>query len=74
MPKILHSLLPKSLHFWLPFTRKCFDAHDIYAFEPIFKACVPHCHDLEDALKHQLDELVKEGVLDTLPHDWYLVK
>ena len=20
MPKILHSLLPKSLHFWLPFT------------------------------------------------------
>lgn len=54
--------------------RKCFDAHDIYAFEPIFKACVPHCHDLEDALKHQLDELVKEGVLDTLPHDWYLVK
>ena len=22
MPKILHSLLPKSLHFWLPFTRE----------------------------------------------------
>ena len=21
MPKILHSLLPKSLHFWLPFTK-----------------------------------------------------
>ena len=24
MPKILHSLLPKSLHFWLPFTRIAF--------------------------------------------------
>lgn len=51
--------------------RKCFDAQELYAFAPIFKACMPYCSDLEDALKQQLDELVKSGVLDALPHDCY---
>ena len=51
--------------------RKCFDAQELYGFAPIFKACMPHCSDLEEALKQQLDELVKSGVLDALPHDCY---
>ena len=51
--------------------RKCFDAQELYAFAPIFKACMPHCSNLEEALKQQLDELVKSGVLDALPHDCY---
>jgi hypothetical protein len=54
--------------------RKCFDAQELYAFAPIFKACMPHCSDLEDALKQQLDELVKEGLLDALPYDCYSMK
>ena len=51
--------------------RKCFDAQELYTFAPIFKACMPHCSNLEEALKQQLDELVKSGVLDALPHDCY---
>ena len=54
--------------------RKCFDAQELYAFAPIFKACMPHCSNLEDALKQQLDELVKEGRLEVLPPDCYRVK
>jgi hypothetical protein len=54
--------------------RKCFEAKELYAFAPIFKVCMPQCENLENALKHQLDELVKDGVLDTLPHDCYSVK
>ena len=44
--------------------RKCFDAQELYAFAPIFDVCVPECEDLENALKQQLEELVKEGVLE----------
>ena len=51
--------------------RKCFDAQELYAFAPIFRACMPHCSNIEEALKQQLDELVKSGVLDALPHDCY---
>ena len=29
MPKILHSLLPKSLHFWLPFTNVLFKTNNL---------------------------------------------
>ena len=54
--------------------RKCFEAKELYAFAPIFKVCMPQCKNLEDALKHQLDELVKEGLLDALPHDCYSMK
>ena len=54
--------------------RKCFEAKELYAFAPIFKVCMPQCENLEDALKHQLDELVKEGLLDALPSDCYSVK
>ena len=54
--------------------RKCFDAQELYTFAPIFKACMPHCSDLEDALKQQLDELVKERILEELAHDCYCVK
>lgn len=54
--------------------RKCFDEQELYAFAPIFKACMPHCSDLEDALKQQLDELVKEGRFEALPPDCYRVK
>ena len=54
--------------------RKCFDAQELYAFAPIFKVCLPECKNLESALKQQLDELVKEGHLDTLPNDCYSVK
>ena len=51
--------------------RKCFDAQELYAFAPIFKVCVPECKNLESALKHQLDELVKEGFLEALSDDCY---
>lgn len=54
--------------------RKCFDVQELYAFAPIFKACMPHCSDLEEALKQQLDELVKEGRFEALPPDCYRVK
>ena len=54
--------------------RKCFDAQELYAFAPIFRACMPHCSDLEEELKQQLDELVKDGVLEALPHDCYSIK
>lgn len=54
--------------------RKCFDAQELYAFAPIFKACMPHCSDLEEVLKQQLDELVKDRILEDLTHDCYCVK
>ena len=54
--------------------RKCFGMQEIYAFAPIFKVCVPQCMNLENALKRQLDELVRDGVLDALPHDCYIMK
>ena len=54
--------------------RKCFDAQELYAYAPIFKLFVPECHNLEIALKQELDELVKEGHLDALPNDCYSVK
>lgn len=54
--------------------RKCFDAQELYAFAPIFEVCVPECQNLENALKQQLDELVKEGHLDALPNDCYSMK
>ena len=54
--------------------RKCFDVQELYAFAPIFKACMPHGSDLVEALKQQLDELVKEGRLEVLPPDCYRVK
>ena len=54
--------------------RKCFDAQELYAYAPIFKLFVPECHNLEIALKQELDELVKEGHLDALPNDCYGMK
>ena len=54
--------------------RKCFDAQELYAYAPIFKLFVPECHNLEIALKQELDELVKEGHLDALPNDCYSKK
>ena len=54
--------------------RKCFSAQEIYAFTPIFNVCVPQCKNLEKALKQQLDELVKEELLDVLPYDCYSMK
>lgn len=54
--------------------RKCFEAKELYAFAPIFKLCAAVSGDLEDALKQQLDELVKEGVIEALSHDCYVVK
>jgi hypothetical protein len=54
--------------------RKCFEAKELYAFAPIFKACMPQCQNLESTLKQQLDELVKEGLLDALPYDCYSMK
>ena len=54
--------------------RKCFDAQELYAFAPIFKVCVPQYQNLESALKQQLDALVKEGLLEALPHSCYSMK
>lgn len=54
--------------------RKCFEAKELYAFAPIFEVCVAVPGNLEDALKQQLEELVKEGVLEALSHDCYCVK
>ena len=54
--------------------RKCFAVQELYVFAPIFKICMPHCPNLEEALKQQLDELVKDGVLEALPHDCYSTK
>ena len=54
--------------------RKCFAVQELYVFAPIFKIYMPHCPNLEEELKQQLDELVKDGVLETLPHDCYSIK
>lgn len=54
--------------------RKCFEAKELYAFAPIFEVCVVVPGNLEDALKQQLEELVKEDVLEALSHDCYVVK
>ena len=54
--------------------RKYFEAKELYAFAPIFKACMPHCPNIEEALKQELDELVREKILDTLSDDYYCVK
>ena len=54
--------------------RKYFEAKELYAFAPIFEVCVAVPGNLEDALKQQLEELVKEGVLEALSHDCYCVK
>lgn len=51
-----------------------FEAKELYAFAPIFKLCAAVPGNLEDALKKQLDELVKEDVLEALPHDYYSMK
>ena len=54
--------------------RKCFAVQELYVFAPIFKIYMPHCPNLEEELKQQLDELVKDGVLEALPHDCYSMK
>ena len=54
--------------------RKCFDVQELCAFAPIFEVCVPECKNLENALKHELDDLVKKGHLDALPNDCYSMK
>ena len=54
--------------------RKCFDVQELCAFAPIFEVCVPECKNLENVLKHELDELVKEDHLDALPNDCYSMK
>ena len=54
--------------------RKYFEAKELYAFAPIFKLCVAVPGDLEDALKKQLDKLVKDGVLVALSDDCYSMK
>lgn len=54
--------------------RKCFEAKEIYAFAPIFKICMPHCPNIEEALKQEVHELVKEHLLETLSDDCYCVK
>ena len=55
-------------------SRKYFEAKELYAFAPIFKACMPHCPNIEEALRQELHELVKEHLLDTFPDDCYCVK
>ena len=54
--------------------RKYFEAKELYAFAPIFNVCMSHSTNLEEALKQELDELVKEELLDVLPHDCYSMK
>lgn len=54
--------------------RKCFAVQELYVFAPIFKIYMPHCPNLEEELKQLLDELVKDGVLEALPHDCYSMK
>ena len=54
--------------------RKYFEAKELYAFAPIFEVCVAVPGNLEDALKQQLEELVKDGLLEALSHDCYCVK
>ena len=51
--------------------RKYFEAKELYAFAPIFEVCVAVLGNLEDALKQQLDELVKDGVLEVLSDGCY---
>lgn len=51
--------------------RKYFEAKELYAFKPIFKLCTAVSGNLEDALKKQLDELVKDGVLEVLSDGYY---
>jgi hypothetical protein len=54
---------------------KSFDAKELYiSFKPILDVCLQSCENWEDALKWQLDELVKEGILEALPHDCYREK
>ena len=54
--------------------RKCFAVQELYVFAPIFKIYMPHCPNLEEELKQQLDELVKDRILEALTHDCYCVK
>ena len=54
--------------------RKYFEAKELYAFKPIFDVCAAVSGNLEDALKKQLDELVKDGVLVSLSDDCYSMK
>lgn len=54
--------------------RKCFDVQELYKFAPIFEVCVPHCENLEVALKQQLDDLVNDGILEALLDDCYRMK
>jgi hypothetical protein len=54
--------------------RKYFEAKELYAFAPIFNVCMSHSTNLEEALKQELDELVREKILDTLSDDYYCVK
>ena len=54
--------------------RKYFEAKELFAFKPIFDVCAVVPGNLEDALKQQLDELVKEHILDALLDDCYCVK
>ena len=54
--------------------RKYFEAKELYAFAPIFKLCAAVSGNLEDTLKQQLDELVKDGVLEVLSDGCYCVK
>jgi hypothetical protein len=51
--------------------RKYFEAKELYAFAPIFKLCAAVSGNLEDTLKQQLDELVKDGVLEVLSDGCY---
>jgi hypothetical protein len=54
--------------------RKCFDVQELYKFAPIFEVCVPHCENLEVALKQQLHDLVNDGILEALFDDCYRMK
>ena len=54
--------------------RKYFEAKELYAFAPIFEVCGLQRENLENELKQQLDELVKKGILDALPSDYYHMK
>ena len=54
--------------------RKYFEAKELFAFKPIFDVCAVVPGNLEDALKQQLDELVKDGLLEAFSHDCYVVK
>ena len=51
MPKILHSLLPKSLHFWLPFTSKA-NRHSAGADAVFLHVADPYESKLSTAHRH----------------------